>query len=197
MKGVRLPSFTRGTKLRHRAFIAMTRWLGAEIDDVGKCAMKRPESFGRPFLNLTHAVLRGSSAWTVGERELFAAVVSRANECPFCIGTHAEIAAQELGADSLERWADGKFGSEVTAACHFIEKLTRAPDEIGPDDVAAARAAGVVDAALVEAIHVAFVFNAINRITNALGFEHGSERERVKGASMLRRIGYRLPGFLL
>jgi hypothetical protein len=31
----------------------------------------------------THAVMRGPSEWTVGERELFAAFTSKLNQCPF------------------------------------------------------------------------------------------------------------------
>jgi hypothetical protein len=43
----------------------------------------RRESFGAPHAAHTHAVMRGPSEWTVGERELFAAFVSRLNECRF------------------------------------------------------------------------------------------------------------------
>ena len=39
--------------------------------------------FGRPFLRLLREVMRGQSDWTVGERETFAAVVSRFNQCVF------------------------------------------------------------------------------------------------------------------
>ena len=64
-------------------------------------------------------------------------------------------------------------------------------------DVQRARAAGVHDDALAEAIHVALFFNTINRIVDALGFEHRSDHDRRRGAEILRRRGYRLPGFLL
>ncbi len=193
---MRIPSYERGQLLRHRVFIAMTRFLGAEIDDVGKAAMKRPAYFGVPVLRLGQAILRGRSAWTVGERELLAAVVSRANDCPFCVGTHSAIAAGAIGSP-LSAWEDGAYGARVTAACRFVEKLTRDPDAIGADDVTRAREAGVEDTALVEAIYVAFFFNVMNRIANALEFTHRSETDRLRGASMLRRMGYRLPAFLM
>jgi hypothetical protein len=64
-------------------------------------------------------------------------------------------------------------------------------------DVERARAAGVQDAALVEAIYVALFFNTMNRLVDALGFEHASDRDRRRGAELLRRQGYRLPRFLL
>ncbi|MFQ5426145.1 MAG: hypothetical protein ACE5EV_03590 [Gaiellales bacterium] len=43
----------------------------------------RPAFFGRSFGNYLHAVMRGPSAWSVGERELMAALVSRLNHCPW------------------------------------------------------------------------------------------------------------------
>jgi hypothetical protein len=43
----------------------------------------RKEFFGRPFSQLTQRVMRGDSPWSVGEREMFAAFVSRLNQCVF------------------------------------------------------------------------------------------------------------------
>jgi AhpD family alkylhydroperoxidase len=170
-------------------FIRLTRALGAEIDDVGKVAMNRPKLFGIPLLETAHDILRGPSVWTVAEREYIAAAVSRANACPFCTGTHGAIAEQLRGNDPPD--------PRLAAACRFVEKLTRAPDDTTARDAAEARAAGVDDAALAEAIHVAFLFNVMNRLANALDFQHPSDSVRTRGAAMLRRMGYRLPAPLL
>jgi hypothetical protein len=35
------------------------------------------------MMRLTQQVMRGPSPWSLGERELFAAFVSRVNRCPF------------------------------------------------------------------------------------------------------------------
>ena len=43
----------------------------------------RPELFGEPFSAALDLALRGSSEWSEGERELFAAFVSSLNQCPF------------------------------------------------------------------------------------------------------------------
>ena len=43
----------------------------------------RPELFGRPFSEALDLAMRGSSDWSAGERELFAAFVSSLNQCPF------------------------------------------------------------------------------------------------------------------
>jgi uncharacterized peroxidase-related enzyme len=194
---MRLVSYQQWGRREQRALVRLTRLLGAELDDVGKAALRRPQFFGKPFLAFAHSLLRGSSAWSVGERELFAAVVSGANRCQFCVGTHAEIAAQALGRGVLTCVGEGRLNPRATAAAAFIEALTRDPNSVTAANVEQARAAGVEDDALAEAIYVAFMFNTINRVADALGFEHRSDRDRRRGAEVLRRLGYRLPGFLL
>jgi hypothetical protein len=51
--------------------------------DVAKTLMYRPEFFGKPFCALAQAILRGPSAWSVGERELFGAFTAQVNHCGF------------------------------------------------------------------------------------------------------------------
>ena len=51
--------------------------------DILKVICHRPGYFGAPYSAAVQSALRGPSAWTVGERELFAAFVSRQNECRF------------------------------------------------------------------------------------------------------------------
>jgi alkylhydroperoxidase family enzyme len=86
---------------------------------------------------------------------------------------------------------------QAAAAAAFVAGLTRDPGAVSSADVERARAAGVDDDALAEAVYVAFMFNTINRVADALGFEHRSDRSRRWGAEVLRRNGYRLPSFLL
>jgi AhpD family alkylhydroperoxidase len=184
---VRLPIVSRGVRPRQRLFIRVTRLLGSEVNDVGKLVMHRPRFFGEPFLAVVRQVMRGASAWSAGEREVIATAVSRANDCPFCVGIHGTL---------VEQLAE-RGNPRVDAACHFVEKLTREPEAMTADDVANARAAGVTDEALGDAIDVAFVFNVINRIANALDFSYGSDRQRQRAATLVRYLEYRLPSVLL
>jgi hypothetical protein len=55
----------------------------AFVSDVVLMLEYRPELFGRPFSEALQRVMRGASAWSVAERELFAAFVSAQNQCPF------------------------------------------------------------------------------------------------------------------
>ncbi len=51
------------------------------VSDIRRTLTYRTESFGQPFSAYLQKVLRGPSDWSVGERELFAAFVSRKNQC--------------------------------------------------------------------------------------------------------------------
>ena len=69
--------------LRDKALLAVMRLVRGHAPGVVRTLLYRKEFFGRPWSALTHEVMRGPSEWTVGERETFAAVVSRFNQCVF------------------------------------------------------------------------------------------------------------------
>jgi hypothetical protein len=51
--------------------------------DVVKVFRYRPLFFGAPFCDLAQTVMRGPSEWSIGQRELFGAFVSKLNQCVF------------------------------------------------------------------------------------------------------------------
>ncbi len=53
------------------------------VSDIRRTLSYRPDLFGLPFSAYLQEVLRGPSDWGVGERELFAAFVSRTNQCSY------------------------------------------------------------------------------------------------------------------
>jgi hypothetical protein len=81
---MRLPSVSHRHRLREKLILAMIRLTsGRRAPDIVRTIFYRPEFFGRHASAWTQAVMRGSSPWSVGERELFAALTSRLNRCPF------------------------------------------------------------------------------------------------------------------
>jgi hypothetical protein len=81
---MRLKKIEKGQKLSKKLFMALISLrLGERAPDVLRMFWYRREFFGDHFGRYLNAVMRGPSAWSVGERELFAALVSKANECPF------------------------------------------------------------------------------------------------------------------
>ena len=53
------------------------------MPDVVRTLMFERQLFGAPMNEVFQSSMRGPSEWSVGERELFAAWVSKKNECEF------------------------------------------------------------------------------------------------------------------
>src|ERR1700733_7110006 len=81
---MRLEVLDRGHRVHTKAIMALIRvFSGHPVVDAVKLAFYRPNFYGGGAL--THEAMRGQSDWSVGDRELMAAYVSKANEGPFCV----------------------------------------------------------------------------------------------------------------
>ena len=89
-------------------------------------------------------------------------------------------------------WRTAPIDERLRATLGFLEKLTLRLHELGPADADAARAAGVSDEALVDAIHVAALFNMIDRLADSLGWDVPSFDEFSARAEAMLASGYAL-----
>lgn len=80
---MRLPRVDHGHRWPEKLRLLAMRLLLGAAPDVVKTLSYRPELFGTVFNRYTQQLLRGPSAWSVGERELIAAFVSSLNQCVF------------------------------------------------------------------------------------------------------------------
>jgi hypothetical protein len=71
------------------------------------------------------------------------------------------------------------------------------PAGLLPEDVTAARQVGVSDQALADALHVAFLFNVINRLADVFGANYEGDDGRRLTAAGLYRQAYQVPDFFL
>jgi hypothetical protein len=53
------------------------------VSDISIALRYRPELFGEPVSAFFQEVMKAPSDWSEAERELFAAFVSKLNQCPF------------------------------------------------------------------------------------------------------------------
>jgi uncharacterized peroxidase-related enzyme len=180
-----------------RVFVRLVELvLRQRMDNVALTAMHRPELWGRPFFDLGTRVLRGPSFWTPAEREYMALFVSRLNECLFCIRAHTETTRIETRGE-VDVDDPSTLRPELAAVLPLLERMTLDPDVLGPRDVDDVRSAGVPDDAIEDAVHVAFLFNTVNRMGNALDWTWDSDDHVRVAAKVIHRISYRLPGFVL
>ena len=91
----------------------------------------------------------------------------------------------------LDDWRTAPVNEKLRATLGFLEKLTLSPGDVGPEDVATVRAAGVSGQAIEDGILVCTMFNIIDRIADSLGFEVPSPETFGRTAPMALRRGYK------
>ena len=80
------------------------------------------------------AAMRGASAWTIGERELMAAMVAKWNSCTFYLGAHHAIAVKQLPLgvvdETLADFSAAPIAHGFKATLAFLEKMTLRPRDL-------------------------------------------------------------------
>lgn len=181
-----------GTKILFRFIRLVSRF---PLPDAARLGFYRPEFYGKLMGAFTHQSMRGTSSWSVGERELMAAYVSKLNECRFCIGAHTETSSQayqDKGKVSavLSDLETAPIGEPLKATLRMIGKLTQL-NSVSVEDMRLVLRAGASPSQIEDALAVCFAFNATNRLSDAFGFEMLSKEGFEAGARYLLSRGYR------
>lgn len=167
---------------------------GMRLPDAARIVLYHKQFFGDPMSLWTHMAMRGESNWTVGERELMAAMTAKWNACEFCVGAHGAIAARVLGRPlvdtALEEARLAELPARLRATLAFMEVLTRTPDSLTAEDARMVLREGVTPQALEDAIAVAALFNVIGRCADALDYEVPGQRDFDRAAKRLLVQGY-------
>ena len=92
----------------------------------------------------------------------------------------------------LADWRTAPVDPKVRAALGLLEKLTLAPADVRPADLAPLRAAGVSDEAIEDAIHACVLFNIYDRLADSMNwYLPGPDGCAASGRNLMKR-GYRL-----
>jgi AhpD family alkylhydroperoxidase len=179
-----------------KALFALIRTVSRQpVLDVIRLVKYRADFYGAPMSAVTQEAMRGSSAWSVGDRELMAAFVAKTNECEFCTKAHAAVAQRA--------YSDGKTVSTLLsdlniatieeplrATLLMLGKLTR-EHTVDAGDMQAVLAAGASRGQIEDALAVCFCFNVIGRLADAFGFFVPNPEAFEAGAKYLLARGYR------
>jgi len=193
---MRLDVLNRGYGPGTKLLFALIRLMsGNPVPDAAKLVFYRPDFYGALAKEFTHEAMRGPSGWSVGDRELMAAYVSKVNDSAFCIGAHTATASQAYqdGARVAAVLADlesAPVEEPLRATLRMLGKLT-AEGKLSPDDVREVLSAGVSPEQVEDALAVCVAFNTTDRLADAFGFELLSPEGFAAGAKILLKRGYR------
>ena len=191
---MRLDILDRGHRLHTKAIMVVIRvFSGHPVVDAVKLAFYRPNFYGGG--PLTHEAMRGQSDWSVGDRELMAAYVSKINECPFCVSAHSATstmwyADEAKVAAALTDLKTAPIDEPLRATLRMLGKLTH-ENGIEADDILAVLASSVSVEQIKDALAVSLAFNITDRLANAFGFTIPSPEATNAGARFLLKRGYR------
>ena len=80
---MRLSILHNGHGLKQKFMMMVMRLMAGDPPDVVRTLLYKPAFFGSAFGPVTQHAVQESEEWEIGECELFAAFVSKQNQCPF------------------------------------------------------------------------------------------------------------------
>jgi AhpD family alkylhydroperoxidase len=168
---------------------------GQPVLDVIKLVKYRADFYGGPMQGVTHEAMRGPSKWSVGDREMMAALIAKTNECEWCTQAHAAVARGAYGDDAkvaavLSNLDTAPIEEPLRATLCMLRKLTR-EHRVEASDMRAVLAAGASRDQIEDALAVCFSFNTVGRLADAFAFFQPGPKAFEAGAKYLLARGYR------
>jgi AhpD family alkylhydroperoxidase len=193
---MRLDILNRGYRPGTKVLFALIRvFSGHPVPDAAKLVFYRPGFYGDRAKTFTHEAMRGPSAWSVADRELMAAFVSKVNESAFCVSAHTATAGQAYqdGAKVQAVLTDlesAPVEDGLRATLRMLGKLTR-EGTVSAGDMRDVLAVGVPRQQLEDALALCAALNTPARLADAFGIELLSPEGFRAGAKYLLKRGYR------
>ena len=165
------------------------------VPDAAKLVFYRPDFYGTRAKEFTHEAMRGPSAWSVGDRELMAAYVSKVNDSAFCISAHTATASQAYqdGPRVAAVLADPDsppVEEPLRSTLRMLGKLTR-EGKVDAEDMREVLTAGATPQQIKDALAVCAAFNTTDRLADTFGFELLTPEGFDAGAKYLLKRGYK------
>ena len=164
------------------------------VPDAVKVNRYRSDFYGTPMGVIAQEAMRGPSAWSVADRELMGASVSKMNECECCTKTHASVAAlayqdEAKVSAALSDLETAAIDEPLRATLGMLRKVTR--EHAVDADMRAVLAAGVSREQIEDALAVCFTFNTVDRLSRTFEYFVPSPKAYEAGAKFLLARGYR------
>ncbi len=154
-----------------------------KIANILKIHSLLPETM-KDHMELYSHIMFNKSSLSREDKELIAVVVSKLNNCSYCIHHHVEaLNFYWKDKEKIERFLRDLdcscFSSKQQAVLDYTMKLTRSPDLVEESDVVGLRKQGLTDAEILEVALIVSYFNFVNRM--ALGLHVRFTDAEMKG----------------
>jgi uncharacterized peroxidase-related enzyme len=180
------------TKALFTLILAVSR---QPVLDVIKLVKYRADFYGHPMQGVTHEAMRGPSSWSVGDRELMAALIAQTSQCDWCTRAHSAVAERAFRDKAkvsavLSDLETAPIAELLRATLRMLRKLTR-EHRVDATDMRTLLAVGVSREQIEDALAVGYAFNTITRLADAFGFVQPGPKTMEAGAKYLLARGYR------
>ena len=150
-----------------------------KIANILKVHSLNPEAL-KAHLDLYMTIMFGKSGLSRKERECIAVVVSRADNCEYCVNHHAESLSRYIRDESLLEqikldYSQAEISERLMAICNYAHKLTTLPGKQLQKDLAQLKTFALSDKDLLDITLIVAYFNFVNRIALGLGVAFSSE----------------------
>jgi len=192
---MRLQEVARGDKVSTRLLFNFISFVsGMRLPDAARIVMYDKTFYGEPMTAWTHPVMRGESRWSVGERELMAALTAKWNECAFCVAAHSAIASLALEKQAvtaaLDNFQQAPLSNKLKAVLSFLKKLVLHPADVTGNDTRTVLNAGASREEIEDAMAVITVFSITVRCADTFNFALLNDKDLEKSAKRMLAQGY-------
>lgn len=146
----------------------------AELPGILLCFATNPALL-KGMLEIAENLLFGESLLSRRHKEMIATYVSRQNACPYCADSHAaSLGSQGGSAEMICALQEGNLNAQLftdleLSLLEFTGKVNANSSTLTRADVEAVMRAGWTEAQIAEAVHIAALFAAFNRVANGFG----------------------------
>jgi uncharacterized peroxidase-related enzyme len=173
-------------------FISMVS--GMRLPDAARIVMYHEDFYGKPMAAWTQAAMRGESSWSVGERELFAAMTAKWNSNTFCIKAHSAIASLVLDKTlvdaALDDFQQAELSPKLNSILVFLEIFAKTPDKLTAEHVRTLLHNGITPQEVEDVMAVVTLFSITVRLADSLNFAIPDDSDFSRAAPRMLAKGY-------
>jgi uncharacterized peroxidase-related enzyme len=150
-----------------------------KISNILKVHSLNPSAL-KTHLDLYMTIMFGKSGLSRKERECIAVVVSRADNCEYCVNHHAESLSRYIKDENqlkqiMVDFSKADLPLRLMAICEYAYKLTAQPGKQEQKDINHLRTFKLLDKDILDITLIVAYFNFVNRIALGLGVAFNAE----------------------